>query len=564
MKKLAAGQPSKLVIMGQSISEPSNLWTHMVGDSLKARYPSASYDYAAVGACDNGCLAQRVPGFATLTDAGCALVYVYGGERGYEELVRALKNKVPADCDIVFMGNHAVESTYDSAYMPLYFLPDMCNRYNFGWIDIARPWARYLSDNHLSAQALRTDLVHLNYDGQVLMGQLVKPYFIMRRVTTPPSIVDVWGMSGEKVFVSFSGRLDSTSAQTAANYTLPGATVTRAQMLGDQRTVALFTSPIAPGTYTLTVSGVRDREETPNVVSGSTKTFTVTAPGAEWMEVDIGETGGVKGRVTHAAGSSDFVVKSGGGDNIFFHKNELHYVYRQAFGDCEMVARVTAITTEANDCRAIVMIRDDTTCYARFASMSVCLRQTAPDQEWQNAGAEFMSRRTWYDSITVRRVLGKPVPRWIKVTRAGDVFTGYESADGTNWNTVGSPVAITMSHGVTIGLAAAPQGTYGRTGTATFTNVAFRTSPGGVGVQKPAASARRACMPRLSAERGAIMLEGLSTTTEVMVSTVDGRVVHRTSTAADRLTIRPAARGICLVTVAAEGRMVMTQRVVLK
>jgi len=564
MKKLAAGQASKLVIMGQSISTSNNQWTHTVGDDLKARYPKATYDYAAVAACASDCLAGQVPGFATLSDAGCVLVYVYGGERGYEQLVRALKNKLPADCDIVFMGNHSVAGAYDSAYMPLYFLPDMCNRYNFGWIDIATPWARYLSDNNLSGQALRSDNVHLNNDGQTLMGQLVKPYFIVRNVTTTPRINDAWAVSGEKVFVKFSARLDSTSAQATANYALSGATVTRAQILGDQKTVALSTSPIAPGSYTLTVNGVKDREETPNVTSGATKTFTVTAPPAEWMEADIGETDGVKGSVTHTAGSTDFVVKSTGGDNTYFHKNELHYVYRQAFGDCEMVAKVTAITKQATDCRAMVMIRDDTTCYARFASMSTCLRQTAPDQDWQNAGVEFMTRRAWYDSLTVKRVLSKSLPRWIKVTRVGDVFTGYESADGTSWNPVGSPVTISMSHEVTIGLAAASQGTYGMTGTATFSNVAFKSSPSGVGIRKPDAAICPARIPDLTIENGAIVLNGLSSMVkQVKVSSVDGRLLYRNGIAAGRLVIRPAVRGLCVVTIVTEGR-VMTQRVVLK
>jgi hypothetical protein len=33
--------------------------------------------------------------------------------------------------------------------------------------------------------------------------------------------------------------------------------------------------------------------------------------------------------------------------------------------------------------------------------------------------------------------LAKP-PHWLKLTRSGDIFSGYVSADGTNWISAGS------------------------------------------------------------------------------------------------------------------------------
>ncbi len=539
MKKLAAGDSAKLVFVGQSITTPNNNpWTSTVANNIKAIYPSLTYDYGAEGGCTANCLVGEVAGgidptvynriasYATLKTAGCVLVYVYGDESGFELLVKNLKEVIPADCDIVFMGNHVSGDGggFDNAYMPYYFLPDMCNRHNLGWIDIATPWVQYLVDNNLQGQALRIDDVHLNPDGETLMGQLVTPYFIVRNVTTPPRIDAVWAVAGEKVFVRFSCKIDSTSAQRPANYAITSATVTGAQLDGDLKTVVLSTSGIKAGSYTLTVNGVKDREPASNTVTGATKTFTVAAAPVDWSEVDIGASDGVKGSMTHTAGSTDFVVNSNGGDNIFFHKNELHYVYQQAFGDCEIVAKVTAITKTATDCRALVLIRDDTTCYARFASTSVCLRQTNPTAVWQNAGAEFLYRPMWYNYITDTRQMNNPIPRWIRISRVGNVFTGYESADGNTWSQIGTAV-MPMSHEVTIGLGAASQGTYGMNGTATFSNVKVTSSPASA-VSRSATLTCPAIVPGFSVKGDAIRLNGLSDIAKsITVSTLDGPCV---------------------------------------
>jgi regulation of enolase protein 1 (concanavalin A-like superfamily) len=60
-------------------------------------------------------------------------------------------------------------------------------------------------------------------------------------------------------------------------------------------------------------------------------------------------------------------------------------------------------------------------------------------------------------------------PRWLRLDRAGDTFTAYQSADGVNWIFVGSDT-IVMPPAVEIGLAAASMHTQ-KTALATFDNV---------------------------------------------------------------------------------------------
>jgi hypothetical protein len=46
---------------------------------------------------------------------------------------------------------------------------------------------------------------------------------------------------------------------------------------------------------------------------------------------------------------------------------------------------------------------------------------------------------------------GMTLPRWFKLTRVGNTFTGSVSVDGQNWTTVGSR-SITMASTIYMGL----------------------------------------------------------------------------------------------------------------
>jgi len=44
------------------------------------------------------------------------------------------------------------------------------------------------------------------------------------------------------------------------------------------------------------------------------------------------------------------------------------------------------------------------------------------------------------------------LPHWLKLTRSGDIFSGYVSADGTNWISTGS-VTNALNKNLLVGLA---------------------------------------------------------------------------------------------------------------
>jgi hypothetical protein len=66
-------------------------------------------------------------------------------------------------------------------------------------------------------------------------------------------------------------------------------------------------------------------------------------------------------------------------------------------------------------------------------------------------------------------------PRWLKLTRVGDVFTAYMSIDGTTWTRVGAAETIALPPTIQVGLLTLRSGGTG-TAQAAFTNVSV-TNP---------------------------------------------------------------------------------------
>ena len=64
------------------------------------------------------------------------------------------------------------------------------------------------------------------------------------------------------------------------------------------------------------------------------------------------------------------------------------------------------------------------------------------------------------------------LPYWIKLTRSGNVFTMYGSADGVNWVQLGSSQTVSMAQNVYVGLAVSSRST-SSLATASFDNVSL-------------------------------------------------------------------------------------------
>jgi hypothetical protein len=106
------------------------------------------------------------------------------------------------------------------------------------------------------------------------------------------------------------------------------------------------------------------------------------------------------------------------------------------------VARVASVQNRHAWSKAGVMMRESLEAGSPHAAMFTSAAKGLAFQRRSLAGGV---------STSTAGALVAP-PRWVRIVRAGDVFTAYESANGTTWTLVGSDT-IVMGATVHVGLA---------------------------------------------------------------------------------------------------------------
>lgn len=130
-------------------------------------------------------------------------------------------------------------------------------------------------------------------------------------------------------------------------------------------------------------------------------------------------------------------------------------------GDFTLTARVASMTcNDAIKCEGVVMARETLDNNATFAATGVTTGR----------GTQFHYRSTTGDSSVSVAGVNAVAPYWVRITRAGNVFTGYVSLDGDTWTQTGTPQTISMASSVYCGLGVA---NHGGTGSVNFDNVAL-------------------------------------------------------------------------------------------
>jgi regulation of enolase protein 1 (concanavalin A-like superfamily) len=178
-------------------------------------------------------------------------------------------------------------------------------------------------------------------------------------------------------------------------------------------------------------------------------------PPAGWQSTDVGAPG--------AAGSDNIsgstATVSGAGEDIWGTADEFHFAYQQWNGDGEFIARLTGMTNTHAWAKAGIMFRETLDAGSRYA-----MAYATPN----NYGALQMRTATNGNSDFVVGPL-QVSPMWVKLTRTGNVFAAYQSADGTNWTFIASTTVNAAAAGY-VGLAVTSH-VDGTLCTATFDNV---------------------------------------------------------------------------------------------
>jgi hypothetical protein len=182
-----------------------------------------------------------------------------------------------------------------------------------------------------------------------------------------------------------------------------------------------------------------------------------TLPGliSGWNSADVGSPA-IAGSSIASAGVFNI---TGGGADVYGTSDQFQYAYTTWNGNGQIIARVDGSTGADPQAKAGIMFRDSLDPGSREVMMQI------------NAdGLSIFEDRAIYDdntSIAVGPVV--TTPYWVKLIRAGSVFTGLISADDVHWTVVGS-ANIPMNSTVQAGLISCAHDN-SAVSTATFDNV---------------------------------------------------------------------------------------------
>jgi phosphatidylserine/phosphatidylglycerophosphate/cardiolipin synthase-like enzyme len=174
-----------------------------------------------------------------------------------------------------------------------------------------------------------------------------------------------------------------------------------------------------------------------------------------WTSQDIGA---VTGTGQSSYSDATFTI-AGQGADIWGAADAFQYAYHALSGDGTIIARVASMQAADAWTKAGVMIRSALSATASHAFALVSAAK----------GVAFQRRPTSGGTSIHTAGSASAVPRWVKLTRNGNLFSAYESANGTTWTLIGTDT-ITMPTSAFIGLAVTSHDT-SRSATATFDNV---------------------------------------------------------------------------------------------
>jgi hypothetical protein len=171
-----------------------------------------------------------------------------------------------------------------------------------------------------------------------------------------------------------------------------------------------------------------------------------------WTATDIGAVGATGS----SSGSGGSFTVTGAGADIWNTADAFQYVSTTMTGDGSIVARVATVQNVAAWTKAGVMMRETLSAGSRHALMLMSAGK----------GPSFQ-RRVATNGVSTSTSGGTgTAPAFVKLTRAGNTITAFQSADGVAWTTVGSDT-IAMAATIHVGLAVTSH-VAGTLATATF------------------------------------------------------------------------------------------------
>ena len=168
-----------------------------------------------------------------------------------------------------------------------------------------------------------------------------------------------------------------------------------------------------------------------------------------------------RGRPPAFVETASGVTLSGGGADIYNGTDEFRFAYKKLTGDGSITVRVDNVQTLADWTKSGVMIRESLDPLAMQVHVIAAAAQGLV--EWQYRNATGSTTTTQFNTAAN----SNPLPAWLRLTRAGNVFTGEYSMNGTTWTKItaaygtASSMTIALPSSVYIGMVVCANSTSG-------------------------------------------------------------------------------------------------------
>ena len=259
-------------------------------------------------------------------------------------------------------------------------------------------------------------------------------------ITVPPT-------PGNLTATGISGGV-SLSWSAVSDATLAGYDVYSSSSASGPFTL-LTASPISATTLTdstATVGSTTYYQVTAVDASSGLSSAAATASGSALaviglQSIDIGAT--PSGSTTVVTPGTDFNVTAGG-PGVAANADGFRYIYQTQTGNFDVKVQVTSLTVAGNFSTAGILARS-------------ALTTTSPDVYMSASPVNYRFKERATDGGVNNVVTGPNVAfpnAWVRLTRVGNLFTGYYSTNGTTWTELSS-ITLALPTTLDLGLAVA-------------------------------------------------------------------------------------------------------------
>ncbi len=211
---------------------------------------------------------------------------------------------------------------------------------------------------------------------------------------------------------------------------------------GESETVQVnFTPPVA-GVHSTYLIVTHDGSSSPDTTEIACSAENPCLVPVNWVSMDLG-TPTLSGSMCESGGTYQL---SAAGKDIWSSSDEGHFLATRVVGNGEIVVKINSLDNVDDWSKVGLMMRASLEADARHAFVCVT----------PNNGVAFQFRSTDGGSCNNTKSSGLVAPQWLRISRAGDLITGYFSSDGVSWAEVSggnNPQTVSLGDTIWVGLA---------------------------------------------------------------------------------------------------------------